>query len=323
MSQEIEKYGTALTPQSESMFFNVEKFEHAQRVARVLSSSTLVPEHFRGEKNLGNVLIAMNYAERIGADPFMAMQNMTVIHGKPGLEGKLVISLVNHCGRFDPIEFDEIGNISQPDKDEDGCVAYATDLKSGKVLRGPKVDWAMVKAEGWLTKNGSKWKTMPGLMFRYRAATYFARTYCPEVLLGMQTKEELIDSSGSLSFTKSSSGAYEAETKALSERLIGNDAAAIENQEADLAPEPPTEPAAEEPAQEPAIEMITDAQVKKLNTVLGSLGNKDNAGKKQVINNWLETVKKKPPVTSSKELTKADASELIDALEREAANLNE
>ena len=89
------------------------------------------------------------------------------------------------------------------------------------------------------------------------------------------------------------------------------------------APEPPTEPAAEEPAQEPPAEMITDAQVKKLNTILGNLGNKDNSGKKQVINNWLETVKKKQPVTSSKELTKADASELIDALEQEAANLNE
>ena len=91
------------------------------------------------------------------------------------------------------------------------------------------------------------------------------------------------------------------------------------------APKATTEPGPEGPAPEPepTAEMITDAQVKKLNAVLGNIGSKDSAGKKQVINNWLEMVKGKPPVTSSKELTKTDASELIDALEKEAANLNE
>ena len=175
----------------ESMFFDVARFEHAQRVAKVFTESTMVPEIFRG--SVGNTLIAMNYADRIGADLFMTMQNMCVIHGKPGVEGKLVIALVNNCGRFDPVEFEEIGDLRKPTKDEDGCIAYAKDLKSGKMLKGPLIDWAMVKAEGWFGKQGSKWKTMAPLMFRYRAATYFARTYCPEVLLGMQTREELMD----------------------------------------------------------------------------------------------------------------------------------
>ncbi len=176
---------------STSMFFDIKKFEHAQRVAKVFASSTMVPEHFRN--NIGNILIAMNYADRIGADLFMTMQTMCVIHGKPGIEGKLVISLINNSGRFDPVEFEEVGNLRKPEKDEHGCRAYTMDLKSGKILKGPLVDWAMVKAEGWLDKNGSKWKTMAPLMFRYRAATYFARTYCPEVLLGMQTRDEIQD----------------------------------------------------------------------------------------------------------------------------------
>lgn len=178
-------------PVGNSIFFNVQAFEHAQRVARVFAEATMVPEHFRS--NIGNCLIALNYADRLGADPFMLMQNMCIVHNKPGLEAKLVIALVNNCGRFDPIEFEEIGDLNDPKNDADGCVAFAKELKSGKTLKGPKVDWRMVKAEGWLGKSGSKWKTMAPLMFRYRAASYFARIYCPDVLLGLQTKEELYD----------------------------------------------------------------------------------------------------------------------------------
>jgi hypothetical protein len=51
----------------------------------------------------------------------------------------------------------------------------------------------MVKSEGWLAKPGSKWKTMPELMFRYRAAAFFGRLYAPDILMGMQTAEEVMD----------------------------------------------------------------------------------------------------------------------------------
>ena len=96
----------------------------------------------------------------------------------------MIIALINQSGRFEPLEFDE---------GPDFCVAHAKDIKSGKVLNGTKITMDMVKTEGWLSKKGSKWQTMPGQMFRYRSAAFFARTYCPEVLLGMQTKEELDD----------------------------------------------------------------------------------------------------------------------------------
>jgi hypothetical protein len=41
--------------------------------------------------------------------------------------------------------------------------------------------------------NNPQWKSVPRLMITYRAATYFARVHCPEVLLGMQTTEEMQD----------------------------------------------------------------------------------------------------------------------------------
>jgi hypothetical protein len=53
---------------------------------------------------------------------------------------------------------------------------------------------AMAKAEGWATKSGSKWRTMPELMIRYRCAAMWGRLYVPELLVGItHTQEEAID----------------------------------------------------------------------------------------------------------------------------------
>lgn len=51
--------------------------------------------------------------------------------------------------------------------------------------------WCMQK--GWFSKDGSKWRTMPELMLRYRAASFFGRLYAPDILYGMQTTEEVED----------------------------------------------------------------------------------------------------------------------------------
>ena len=51
----------------------------------------------------------------------------------------------------------------------------------------------MAKAEGWVDKSGSKWKTMPELMMRYRAAAFFGRLYAPEITMGMHSVEEIVD----------------------------------------------------------------------------------------------------------------------------------
>lgn len=52
----------------------------------------------------------------------------------------------------------------------------------------------MAVKEGWYTKNGSKWQTMPEMMLRYRAASFFGKLYAPELLMSIQTAEEVQDS---------------------------------------------------------------------------------------------------------------------------------
>jgi hypothetical protein len=56
-----------------------------------------------------------------------------------------------------------------------------------------KVTMDIAKAEGWVSKNGSKWKTMPQLMLRYRAASFFSSLNCPEVTMGLYTSDEIIE----------------------------------------------------------------------------------------------------------------------------------
>ena len=157
-----------------SLFFDTVRFELAQRVAKVFATSDMVPAQFQG--NVGNCVIALNLADRMGTDPFMLMQNMYIIHGKPGIEAKLAIALVNNMGKFTPLQY-------RYNDAKTECVAHAKRTVSGEDCQGVKVSIQMAKDEGWYNKNGSKWKTMPDMMLRYRAATFFARMFCPEVLL--------------------------------------------------------------------------------------------------------------------------------------------
>ena len=173
-------------PAVSSLLLDVTRFEHAQRVSKMLSASTMVPEHFRN--NVGNCVIALNYADRLGVDPFMCMTKMYIIHGKPAIETQLQIALFNKSGKFDSLKYKMSG-----EGDETRCVAYSTIKESGEEIEGPPVSIAMAKAEGWYGKNGSKWKTLPDLMLRYRAAAFFIRLYAPETTLGLATSEEMYD----------------------------------------------------------------------------------------------------------------------------------
>lgn len=173
-----------VVPQESS--FSVQTFDHAQRVAKMLSSSTLIPKEYQG--NIQNTMIALEMANRIGASPLMVMQNLYIVHGKPSWSSTFIIAALNSSKKFSPVRFEMSG-----EGEEYGCFAWAYEMVGNERIVGPKVTMKMAKAEGWIDKNGSKWKTMPELMLRYRAAAFFGRLYAPEITMGMQSMEEVID----------------------------------------------------------------------------------------------------------------------------------
>jgi len=163
-------------------------FELAQRAAKLLAASSLVPQQYQG--NLPNCVIALNMAQRVGADPLMVMQNLVVVHGKPTWSAQFLIATVNTCGDFSKLRYEFFG---QQGTDTWGCRAWAIEKATGEKLVGADVTIAIAKQEGWYQKNGSKWKSIPQQMLMYRAASWWTRAYAPELSMGLSTADEMAD----------------------------------------------------------------------------------------------------------------------------------
>lgn len=173
-------------PEEPSFFSGMAAFEDGQRIAQLLSASTIVPREF--QKSVPNTMIAIEMAVRMKASPIAVMQSLYVVYGKPSWSGQFIIATVNSSGRFSSNLMFEMSG----DGDSRKCVAWAMS-PGGERVEGVAVSMAMAKAEGWYGKDGSKWKTIPELMLRYRAATFFGRLHIPDLLMGMQTDDEIHD----------------------------------------------------------------------------------------------------------------------------------
>ena len=212
-------------------FFVPEQFAIMQRVAKMFAYSELAPEIYKVNvpqgadekaiamaemKAMSNCVIALEIASRIGASPLMVMQNLVIIYGRPSWSAKFLISTVNTCGRFEPLQFrfTEKGKLGMVDyvdyeynpatrrkdavkKQFDGrnmmnleCVAYTTKRGKEQALESSPVTIEMAIKEGWFTKSGSKWQSMPRQMLMYRAASWWTSVYAPELSMGMRTVEE-------------------------------------------------------------------------------------------------------------------------------------
>lgn len=213
-SNNLPSVRSAQPPATLSVFSSMADFEVAQRMARALASSALVPDNYRGEANLPNVLIAMEYAGKCGMSVLAVMQNLHVIQGRPSWSAPFLISSVNATGRFTPLRYERRENGKQkaeiitwegPQGQRKQVVktveipedfafrAWAIDKQTNEKLFGPWVSMKMAHEEGWTSRAGNKYRTMPEQMLMYRSASFFTRLYCPEVSMGMHTTEEAYD----------------------------------------------------------------------------------------------------------------------------------
>ena len=187
MLQSKQQSEFALTPVGQMQ----KKFEVMQRMATMYTQSTITPDTYRG--NVGNCIIALDMAMRMEANPLMIMQNLYVVHGNPSFSSKFLIATINTSGRFTPLRYEFKGEENTPDY-SCRCYAYeSSDKERKEPLYGDWISLKMAEDEGWSKKNGSKWRTMPNQMMRYRAAAFWQRVYCPEISMGFLTKEEYED----------------------------------------------------------------------------------------------------------------------------------
>jgi len=271
-------------------FQNLASFEFMQRAAKLFATSTMVPAAYQAvvsegygrdkkwvqnDAALPNCMVALDLAQRMNASPLQVMQNLHVIEGRPSWGSPFIIALINNSGQYahnlrfafewldevdaKQITFEWVNNqkhevVKTVRIKNARCVAWTTD-KAGTRIESAPVTLEMAVQEGWYTRNGSKWKTMPQTMAQYRAAAFFGRTYNPELLMGLPTAEELHDiidvtpqADGSLAMQAGS--AEPAQPRAPRAKVV--EPAAVVAAEVTEAPaaEPAPEPTA--PATEPA-----------------------------------------------------------------------
>lgn len=172
-------------------WMNPEEFSQMCKVAKVLASSSIVPQNYQNKP--ADCLIAYDMASRIGTNPLMVMQNLYVVKGKPSWSGAACATLVKQSGRFENLRHVRTG---EKGSDNRGCYYTAIDKETGERLDGVEVTVAMAKAEGWYNSN-SKWRNMTEMMLMYRAASFFAKEFCPDILMGVQSDGDIEDSQSS------------------------------------------------------------------------------------------------------------------------------
>ena len=200
--------GTA--PAVPSVFGDFETFRQSMEMATALSKSKLVPEAFQNSPE--SCLIAIDLSRRLNVSPFALIPQLYVIDSKPAFSTQFLITLVNRSGRFERLDWETgtAGETSvhffsrwnertkQVETVEETvpnlwAVAILVEKKTGKKFRSPRVDVAFAEKNGWTTKKGSKWRTMPELMVAYRSASILIKRTCPELTLGIDVAEDVAD----------------------------------------------------------------------------------------------------------------------------------
>lgn len=172
-----------IVPQVATMWNNTKQFNLSYKLAGFLSGSDIIPQAYQGK--VGNCIIAIDIANRMGVSPMVVMQNSQIVRGKFSWTGSACKSMIDGCGKYKRTQYVMVG---ERGKDTWGYFLRA-ETRTGEIVDGVTVTLEMAKAEGWYNQN-PKWKNMTELMLKYRCASFFMRTECAGLAMGFLTAEE-------------------------------------------------------------------------------------------------------------------------------------
>ena len=279
--------------------------------SKALAGSDLLPAEYRGKP--ANVLVAIEYGKALGLEPMSAIQGITVIKGKPTASAALMAGLVRRAGH--------ILRVTGNDKRAE-CTIIRSDDPEFEFTTVWTIDRAK---QAGLTSNQT-WAKYPDAMLKARAISECARNACSEILAGVQyTPEELGEPEADEPVKAQRTTAVR--TKPTTSKVPLADKPAIVEPDFDEPQPAPTlaiveddivdaeivEDAPIEPTPEkPIVGDITAAQLKHLHASLNSMGVKDRTQGLHMLGKIIGR-----QISSTKELSKAEAAKLIDALQDE------
>jgi hypothetical protein len=165
-----------------ALYMNSGVFAQLQRVAKMMAASSLVPEYLRGKEADCALIAAQAFRWRM--DPFAAAAHSFALRGKLGYEGKLVAALVNSHPKIQGnLDYEYAGTRGTPER---------TVRVIGRLKGEAKDRTVEGSAKEWATDN-EQWKKGQDQMLSYRGAREWARRHMPEVLLGIQSDDEITE----------------------------------------------------------------------------------------------------------------------------------
>ena len=179
----------------------IKKFGLEQRRATALGKSAFFPNALKND--VASAVIIYDLANRMGISVMEVAQSIFIIYNKPSFETKFLVARLNDSGKIEG----SLRTVMSEDKKSAYCEATCSITK--QVLKGMTYTIDIARAEGLIDKTGSKWKTMPELMLRYRAQSNFINEFYPEIKFGCKTKEEIEDTDGNSGSNSKSNGMSE------------------------------------------------------------------------------------------------------------------
>lgn len=168
--------------QMSQSFLEPSNFNEAERFANLISQSDFAPKDYKGKP--GNVLVAMQFGYEIGLKPMQALQNISVINGRPAVWGDAALGIVRAHPSCKMVKEWMEGSIK-----DNTAVAYCEITRgSEKVTRSFSIDQA--RRAGLIGKAGV-WQVYPERMLQMRARGFAVRDAYPDLLKGMYLQEEL------------------------------------------------------------------------------------------------------------------------------------
>jgi hypothetical protein len=158
-------------------------YEQLERFCDTVAHSQMVPKQYRGEPQ--DVMVTVMHGMEVGLKPLQALQNITVINGKPSVYGDAAIALVRASGLCAEIKetIEEGGELA--------AICYARRKDNGdESTHAFSVTDA--KEAGLWSKPGP-WQDYPKRMLQMRARSWVLRDLFPDVLQGLYIAEEARD----------------------------------------------------------------------------------------------------------------------------------
>ena len=158
--------------------------DEAMRLAETLARSSMVPKNYQGKPE--DILVATIWGKEIGLATMQALQNISVINGKPSVYGDAMMALVQASPVCEDVE-EFFENEGSPNP-----IAVCIAKRKGRKPVTVKFSVEDAKRAGLWGKQGP-WSAYPKRMMQMRARGFALRDAFPDVLKGMITAEEAQD----------------------------------------------------------------------------------------------------------------------------------